>query len=103
MNSWIGKINLTRLKQVLWNLFLISLGSVLCAVISECGIHRLGPCNTLSGSLFACILSLFVAEYTPVYPWPEICGTPVFSVQHRRCGHLFSGLEMDSIHTGDSG
>ena len=32
MNRWHEKIKLPWLKQVLWNLLLISLGSVLCAI-----------------------------------------------------------------------
>ena len=76
MNSWIGKINLTRLKQVLWNLFLISLGSVLCAVAVN-GI--LIPQKFLSAGFTGLALAIhYLVPYLPVSYLYLLLNIPLF-------------------------
>ena len=87
MNSWIGKINLTRLKQVLWNLFLISLGSVLCAVAVN-GI--LIPQKFLSAGFTGLALAIhYLVPYLPVSYLYLLLNIPLFILGRKYVGHRF--------------
>jgi uncharacterized membrane-anchored protein YitT (DUF2179 family) len=87
MNRWYGKIKLTWLKQVLWNLFLISLGSVLCAIAVN-GI--LIPQKFLSAGFTGLALGLhYLVPHLPVSWLYLLLNIPLFILGRKHVGHRF--------------